>query len=1273
MSETPKDIVGYSGVDDTTDPFVLGQKDPTKSSMSLNYRAKSGVKKMRPRYSPVLSTGESGCFSKSGVYFPYNSKAILPHTSDKYDGTFYLASTDTTSQKAFTIEFWYKCDYVPDTRDICNIPVYFEPDDRYYATSHMHVYMKSVDDSYPWIPRLGDTFLCLQLTLESSPLLKAAQATFVSKTLTMPTDGEWHHIAIKRGTTGGCSWYLDTVSKGSLTWQNPGALSQAFEGDRFATDTQFKTESLTPLYNNHLEIGSGNISIADFRIWSDERSASEIASYYKTELAGTESNLVCYVPFNEGDGKYFTELVNSVRGYFSPQEPWVNDDNELVFTGYKCMAYPSLRSKYKLPKDLPATLTKSSTHVDLNEDGAYDGGILWDDTLLLGTAFDYEENGVWAGTAQLRIRLRQLKEGVLCGRLGLLYDSDAHRYRLFLVDDTNAAVYTSYPVVDSTWIGAEKTITVKYFGDSTLDDFDICKFYVDSTEVTDLDPTTTEDLWANGDTVYDTTYPPYTDYDGTDNTSGAIGGSTVTTEMCVAFDLIFLRQWWDNVHGQDDNDSTYFDAFVAATYNVNVLTEEYRVWFSGLSGYIADGGTGLTIATENVDLGINNPFNEEGLGFAYVRMPLQKNMSWDSGDANSNYDGSFKASSLSCIQFTGGNETFKQDVLVRRIHDYPSADELQILRSATSYDLCDHFGGEARINGILISNLVNCFDQNTFKLNWEERPIYEETTSDDTFFEYMFLRVMGTIVDDSPVQGIEKIGGTIYKSKYLSLGLEERYKTIYGQRSLKPRWCTGPVLTNIVSPAVRGIFRYKSENGSINKLLAVVWNGVYSIDETTGALTAEPMGWIERNDDSGVNFVALNNRLVIMDSKNAIKINYLGNFSRLGVERPVELTADAVGVSLGNPSYVFNALQDNHFAWTAQFYDSENNSYSGTLPIFKDMFQTIFSESDTSKGHNFVEIQFRTCFDENVDGFRIFRTQDMEDGSGTHDALFLVSDSVNTSNLNEFNIVRDTWDDSKIVEQYEADKSTFLPFGYQGVDLVPPSCSAASVGYGRLFLLNTDKANAALFWSNVDDLGLAVPDEVSPKNSIIVEEGNTTSGTALIEYSSSLFVFKDDAIFRVSQINTDKFGVELIYKGVGCVNQQCVVVAGDAIVFLDKNGVYRYSGGEPNLISAEFTEYFKKDVNQDQIEKSFMIHDKDNDVVMIFLPVGEEQVHCNRCLVGDLRNGTWTIDHITDLSCGYYDDGTLYVGSPHGQIYKMTYTDYKDWAYALRSGTGTAT
>jgi hypothetical protein len=187
---------------------------------------------------------------------------------------------------------------------------------------------------------------------------------------------------------------------------------------------------------------------------------------------------------------------------------------------------------------------------------------------------------------------------------------------------------------------------------------------------------------------------------------------------------------------------------------------------------------------------------------------------------------------------------------------------------------------------------------------------------------------------------------------------------------------------------------------------------------------------------------------------------------------------------------------------------------------------------------------------------------------------------------------------------------------------------------------------------------------------MIVEEGDTTEGTALIEFSNQLFAFKENAIFIIEQTSSIGFTNRLIYKGVGAVNQRSVVVAGNSLIFIDRSGIYRYAGGEPALLSVGLADFFRDSLNQDVItDKAFLLYDKTDDTVYGFVP-SSGSTYCDRVVVFDMRAGTFTIDMIPYMTCGYIDDDDIYLGTPYGQVLKASKTAYLDGVSTGYTGIG---
>ena len=1073
----------------------------------------------------------------------------------------------------------------------------------------------------------------------------------------MPTDNEWHHVAIAReAANNNIGLYIDGVAKTALNLDTSYGSAPHHPQWAIASDETFKDGDGQVKYYNRLEVGGEDIQIAELRIWNDTRTAQEISDYKDVIIDSDDSsendNLVLHVPFNEGDGKSFSVYCpanedvagREIIGFMTPNEPYVfentsADRHELRFTGRKCLAYPSLRPSFEVPEDMEV-----ANHRDASEDGGYDGGLLWDTRLLSGAtkASTVAQEGVFSGWAQLKIVLRQLKEGVIVGRLGLLYDPVEDKYRLFLINQTAGLVYTSNPVVDETWIGEEKTISVYFNGTNTLDPDDACRFWVDDTEETDDTPSASDGLWGFGGSMWSNSQP-YEDTTNTNSTSGAIGGSTEYDYFGIAFDLVFLRQWWD---AAPLNFSDY-DSFVAATYNVDILPDDYRFIAKGLNGYISHDDTNAVFYADEFGFSVTEHLQ-------YLVMPLNKYIREDNiSYAVNGTDGYWYVYKNTAYD----ERLFKSDVLIRKVVAWPNGVPEATITAADVYyrgKYTDQDGSETNygnalfFNGAILSNLVTEYDSEAFKKNVIKRPVpFEDSSSANA---QIYSNSPTTVIEDkSPVQGSEQIGGIFYKSKYISLNSEGREKPIDEQRSRKPRWVTGPIDQASPMP-VRGICRFRSEDGIVDKLLVVVGCSVYSIDTSDGTLTPEEFANIDLNDSEPVNFLMSNNKMLIMDSKGAIKINYKGNWSRLGIERPQSLfIANNFG---SDNAFTDTTSNDVNFAYIAQFYDSENDVYSGTIPVYSELKQTIFIPGDQG-GIEFVDIRTYGCLDKHVDNVYLWRTRDLDGEVGATEEFLLISVTGNVTGDDGIVKYRDAWLDSALTG------AIVLPIAYYAVDLVPKPCKAISTGYGRIFSFNTEKQTTSLFWSETDGLGFPAMDMFPENKTIIIEEGGTTHGTALVEYAGNLFAFKDNAIFRIFENAPDDYSTELVYKGVGAVNQQSALVARESIFVIDRGGIYAFQKGEPQILTRDISGFFKNSVDQDNIDKSFMLYDKRKAELLAFVP-SSGSTYCDRCIVFNFETGTVTIDLIPDVTCGFVDEDDVYLGSPYGQVFKYTDGVYKD-------------
>jgi hypothetical protein len=120
-----------------------------------------------------------------------------------------------------------------------------------------------------------------------------------TQTSTTLTAGQWHHIAcVYNGST--IKIYIDGIEESSTN--ATGSIST------------YSTSLYIGAYSGPTSIGSFDGLIDEVRIWSDERTASEISTNKSIELNGNESNLVGYYKFNETSTNTVASNSASITG-----------------------------------------------------------------------------------------------------------------------------------------------------------------------------------------------------------------------------------------------------------------------------------------------------------------------------------------------------------------------------------------------------------------------------------------------------------------------------------------------------------------------------------------------------------------------------------------------------------------------------------------------------------------------------------------------------------------------------------------------------------------------------------------------------------------------------------------------------------------------------------------------------------------------------------------------------------------------------------------------
>jgi len=1350
----PYPIIGTLDVNMDDDPLMVGSVDPRLLVDCRNIDIRPMTRKLRNRYRNTIDNNTIKFYS-SGVFFPDGSKASFPLTVDDYWDSFYMASKNSSGQAentlCFLVTLKLKCDaVVPYDRYIFRIK---HPWSNAAGTNKSENYMAL--EIVPGAAR-EDAYIKFTMTYsvtEGSTDVEDLRTITIGGAdvsgMEFPCDGKWHQIAIGRNfSLGPTESYIAYFLDGLESYEDATDLNAVFmpsHGQLLESSCTYEGatyETKENLSYNALWIGEGgNMSIAEFIMRDFPRSVSQgqisnsdyetwLTTYKNIQLTeddytASDAYIVCYIPFDEGGGKVFTDKITEATGYFSPQEPFVNDDGNLVFTGSNCVARPSKSSSHKLLMDQLDTM-----------DGEEDSGPLFpvspdqkfeDYKPVTGTLENIEK--WYEGTVQIKIKLRGLKEGCIGGNLWIVRISDSsidQGYALVLRSPSSFWVYSSaftpdwYATntagqVDESWIGVEKTITYNIYlsvsGGTPTYKYN-AEMWVDGDSVTlqTIDEITFFDL--NAAASYQKVVPSYM---GGDSSSGRddynfftkpmLGGHEANENHCLPFELIFMRAWAGSKFTQDDVDNTY---------SIEDLPIEYLVRLKGFPGYIYDDDVGFSkelICILESELG---PFSlgvsTKPMGIITTPHQFYTDVD-DMDDKGFVYQTDYRGKEIMyAIQQRLAfrvNSVYKADIT---LFDNPYGND---------YYMPSEARGQLRLlNGIDYGHCISYYNTTTFQNNLESR-IEFDYEADDGRFETPewgqlkgILSLHNVIVSDTKIQGRRKYGLTLEKTRFLRLGTQKAFANIKNvdqpsgdiTSSLQIKWvtCGTGADTTEESPAfltkpkaIRGIYQYISEDGKINKLIVVVHNTVYSYDPDTQNFAPEPNANMDNVDDEQINFTIANNKLILMDSNNAIKLNHKNNWSTLGIHRPNKIYAEAwPSIKNGSTYGAFDEDRDYHYAYTAQYYDEENNARSGTLPIFPTSGQGVKFQRDlsgTSLWADFIIVNCSTHLDGNVNRVKFYRTLDLNVNGAASDLFLTVETGVNkfkelegyfnTVDPNAYgyhsdldftdtngeshkllrrhgNRILDIWEDSKLSEQ------PMLDTKFIGVDAVPPRSKAMGMVLGRFCVGNTPQYSNGFQWCELDVLGLPIPDEILETNLKIVTRGELNEITGIIQAADTGLLFQREAVHKIVEYTPNILDTKLVVSKIGCINQRCCTRVGESIYFLGHNGLYKYSGGLPTLVSKKIRKFFEQNINRNEIESSFIVYESNYHKIRCYVPstnVEDGDKACDMCIVYDIEREQITFEEVPEIVCGYetYVNGeyVVYLGNKWGSFFRIVYDD----------------
>lgn len=181
----------------------------------------------------------------------------------------------------------------------------------------------------------------------------------------------------------------------------------------------------------------------------------------------------------------------------------------------------------------------------------------------------------------------------------------------------------------------------------------------------------------------------------------------------------------------------------------------------------------------------------------------------------------------------------------------------------------------------------------------------------------------------------------------------------------------------------------------------------------------------------------------------------------------------------------------------------------------------------------------------------------------------------------------------------------------------------------------------------------SVPDTWQTYNWVDLTPGDGEQIMGLCAFNNFILAFKETKffVFYGTSINpedgTPEFNYRAVDTGVGLAAPQALCVAPDAVYFLSGNGVYRTTGGAPQLISSLIDPIFGVGeipalyggyaINASAIDKCRMAYH--NMQVFLSIPVSNATSN-NQVLMFDLRNQSWTVWNVPAAAMTTFKIGT---------------------------------
>lgn len=210
------------------------------------------------------------------------------------------------------------------------------------------------------------------------------------------------------------------------------------------------------------------------------------------------------------------------------------------------------------------------------------------------------------------------------------------------------------------------------------------------------------------------------------------------------------------------------------------------------------------------------------------------------------------------------------------------------------------------------------------------------------------------------------------------------------------------------------------------------------------------------------------------------------------------------------------------------------------------------------------------------------------------------------------------------------------------------------------------------------------PETFLSSNYLQLRPGDGERIEAIVAWREFVFVFKRSAFWVLYGTSSSATGVAIfqyrpVSTGIGAVSARAVAVGQDGVYFLGADGVYRTSGGEPQLVSQIIAPFFteallplaaQSTLNPAALEQASMVMVRER--LYVALATGADAVG-SAMLVYDTRQNWWSLFDLHAAALVAFAPGTgideLYFAASTGaqRVYRHAASLADDAGVAIRS------